>query len=109
MLSNSDFFVLDSKLALSIQPVVPVPRGNAVYWPFRPDARQVIDMTLGVLLSDPDEFEILGYLALPRCANVRRPHGLRVLHHHEARWPPSKVAIPTSQRTQLRARFHRRS
>jgi len=26
----------------------------------------VIDLTLGVLLSDPDESEILGYIALPR-------------------------------------------
>ena len=38
----------------------------AAYWPVRPDARQVIDITLGVLLSDPDEAEILGYVALPR-------------------------------------------
>ena len=31
--------------------------------PFR---REVIDITLGVLLSDPEELDILGYVALPR-------------------------------------------
>ncbi len=66
VLPYADFLVLDQKLTLSIQPVVPVPHGYSAYWPFRRDARQVIDITLGVLLSDPDEFEILGYVALPR-------------------------------------------
>ena len=66
VLPYSDFLVLDQKLALSVQPAVPVPSGYAAYWPIRPDARHVIDITLGVLLSDPDDFEILGYVALPR-------------------------------------------
>lgn len=66
VLPYSDFFVLDRKLALSIQPAVPMPSGYAAYWPIRPDSRQVIDITLGVLLSDPHELEILGYVALPR-------------------------------------------
>lgn len=66
VLAYSDFFVLDRKLALSIQPAVPVPSGYAAYWPIRPDSRRVIDITLGVLLSDPDELDILGYVALPR-------------------------------------------
>jgi hypothetical protein len=57
---------LDQKLTLSIQPAVPIPHGYTTYWPFRADKRQVIDITLGVLLSDPDELEILGYIALPR-------------------------------------------
>ena len=66
VLSYADFLVLDQKLALSIQPSVPIPHGYSAYWPFRPDARHVIDITLGVLLSDPKELEILGYVAMPR-------------------------------------------
>jgi len=73
VLPYSDFLVLDQKLTVSVQPAVPVPSGYAAYWPFRPDTRNVIDITLGVLLSDPDEFEILGYVALPRCVNGSRP------------------------------------
>ena len=56
----------DRKLTLSIQPAVPVPHGYTTYWPFAPDARRVIDITLGVVLSEPSDFEILGYVALPR-------------------------------------------
>ena len=66
VLSYSDFLVLNRKLALSIQPAVPVPHGYTQYWPVRPDSRSVIDITLGVLLSEPNGFEILGYLAVPR-------------------------------------------
>ena len=66
VLPYSDFLVLDQKLALSIQPAVPIPHGYSAYWPVRPDARQVIDITLGVLLSDSNDLEILGYVALPR-------------------------------------------
>ncbi len=61
-----DFLVLDEKMTLSVKPAMPVPNGYSAYWPFRPDKRQAIDITLGVLLSDPDELEILGYIVLPR-------------------------------------------
>jgi DNA invertase Pin-like site-specific DNA recombinase len=76
VLSYSDFLVLDQRLTVSVQPAVPIPHGYAAYWPFRPDGRQVIDLTLGVLLSDPDEFDILGYVALPRW--LAGPRTLRV-------------------------------
>jgi len=66
VLAYADFLVLDQRLTLSIQPAVPMPHGDGVYWPLRMDARQVIDITLGVLLSAPEDFEILGYVALPR-------------------------------------------
>ena len=66
VLAYSDFFVLDRKLSLSIQPAVPVPIGYTAYWPIEPDSRRVIDITLGVLLSDSIEVEILGYVVLPR-------------------------------------------
>lgn len=38
---------------------------NLPYWPIRRDPRPVIDMTLGVLLSEPADFNILGVIALP--------------------------------------------
>jgi hypothetical protein len=66
VLTYSDFLVLDQKLTLSIQPAVPMLSGYTAYWPFHPDERQVIDLTLGVLLADPKDVEILGYVALPR-------------------------------------------
>lgn len=66
VLPYGDFLVLDQKLALSVQPAVPVPNGYSAYWPFRADGRNVIDITLGVLLSEPEDAEILGYVALPR-------------------------------------------
>jgi len=61
-----DFLVIDEKLTVLVQPSVPMPYGLASYWFFRPDQREVIDITLGVPLSDDDEPRILGYLALPR-------------------------------------------
>jgi hypothetical protein len=65
-LAYSDFLVLDQKLTVSIQPAVPIPHGYETYWPFRRDMRPVIDMTLGVLLSEPADFKILGFIAMPR-------------------------------------------
>ena len=66
VLSYSDFLVLDKKLTLSVQPAVPVPHGYDTYWPLACDTRPVIDLTLGVLLSEPADFNILGFVALPR-------------------------------------------
>jgi hypothetical protein len=61
-----DFLVIDQKLTVLVQPSVPMPHGLATYWFFRPDQREVIDITLGVPLSDDRQPRILGYLALPR-------------------------------------------
>ncbi|HQI27882.1 MAG TPA: recombinase family protein [Sedimentisphaerales bacterium] len=61
-----DFLVIDEKLTVLVQPSVPMPHGLATYWFFRPDRREVIDITLGVPLSDGAQPHILGYLALPR-------------------------------------------
>jgi DNA invertase Pin-like site-specific DNA recombinase len=66
VLAYSDFYVLDRKLSVAIQPAVPIPTGYTAYWPIEPDSRNVIDITVGVLLSDPTELEILGYIVLPR-------------------------------------------
>jgi hypothetical protein len=72
-LAYSDFLVLDQKLTVSVQPAVPVPHGYETYWPLRRDTRPVIDMTLGVLLSEPADFKILGFIALPRFGLDSRP------------------------------------
>ena len=61
-----DFLVIDQKLTVLVQPSVPMPYGLSHYWFFRPDQREVIDITLGVPLSEGAQPRILGYLALPR-------------------------------------------
>jgi hypothetical protein len=66
VLVHEDFLVIDEKLTVLVQPSVPMPYGLAAYWFFRPDPREVIDITLGVPLSEGMEPRILGYLALPR-------------------------------------------
>ena len=63
---HEDFIVVNGDFTILIQPSVPVPRGYGAFWAFRPDPRPVVDITLGVPLSDGDAHEILGYLALPR-------------------------------------------
>ncbi len=73
VLSYSDFLVLDKKLTLSVQPAVPVPHGYDTYWPLACDTRPVIDLTLGVLLSEPADFNILGFVALPRWMAGEKP------------------------------------
>ncbi len=66
VVAYEDFLVIDEKLTVLVQPSVPMPYGFAHYWFFRPDRREVIDITLGVPLSEGDQPRILGYLALPR-------------------------------------------
>ena len=66
VLPYSDFLVLDQKLTVAIQPAVPVTWGYSAYWPIRRDGRQVVDVTLGVLLGDSEQVDILGYVVLPR-------------------------------------------
>jgi DNA invertase Pin-like site-specific DNA recombinase len=73
VLPHADFLVLDRKLTISIQPAVPVPHGYSAYWPLTCDERPVIDVTLGVLLSEPADFNILGYIALPRLLAGAQP------------------------------------
>jgi hypothetical protein len=63
---HDDFIVVNGDFTILIQPSVPVPQGYGAFWAFRPDPRPVVDITLGVPLSDDDGHEILGYLALPR-------------------------------------------
>lgn len=74
--SYEDFLVVNRSFTVLIQPSVPVPYGYSQYWYFRPDARGVIDITLGVPVSGPKGPEILGYLALPRL--LVRSRGIRL-------------------------------
>ena len=67
-----DFIVINQHFTVFVQPSVPVPDGYGAFWAFRPDHRPVIDITLGVPLSNGGKYEILGYLALPRLM-VREP------------------------------------
>lgn len=78
-----DFLVLNGRFTVLIQPSMPVPHGYSHYWYFRPDARAVVDITLGVPVSGPQGPEILGYLALPRLLVERR--GIRLFSTSEAR------------------------
>jgi hypothetical protein len=64
--------VINQKLTVLVQPSVPMPYGFDMYWFFRPDRRDVIDITLGVPLAEGVSPQILGYLALPRLL-VREP------------------------------------
>jgi hypothetical protein len=61
-----DFIVINRDFTIVIQPSIPIPYGYGESWTFRPDRRSVVDITLGVPLSDESGEEILGYLALPR-------------------------------------------
>jgi len=63
---HDDFIVINQDFTVLIQPSVPMPDGYGEYWAFRPDHRPVVDITLGVPLSNGGKYEILGYLALPR-------------------------------------------
>lgn len=78
-----DFLVIDEKLTVLVQPAVPMPYGLAHYWFFRPDQRNVIDITLGVPLSEGTEPRILGYLALPRL--LVQDHWIRLFSSSDSR------------------------
>ena len=59
------------------------PTGLRHYWFFRPDRREVIDITLGVPLSEGTQPRILGYLALPRL--LVQDHWIRLFSTSDSR------------------------
>ncbi len=69
---HSDFIVLNESFTVLVQPSVPVPYGYYTYWAFRPDQRSVVDITLGVPVSNSGKYDILGYLAMPRLVMPHR-------------------------------------
>jgi len=81
--NHDDFLVVNRKFTVLIQPSVPVPHGYNQYWYFRPDVREMIDITLGVPVSGPKGPQILGYLALPRL--LVRDRGIRLFGSSESR------------------------
>jgi len=81
--SHDDFLVVNGRFTVLIQPSVPVPHGYTQYWYFRPDMRSVVDITLGVPVTDPKGPQILGYLALPRLLVAKR--GIRLFGSSETR------------------------
>lgn len=68
----NDYVVLNGCFSVLIQPSVPVPYGYGYYWSFSPDQRVEIDVTLGVPLSNNNQYEILGYLFFPRMLMLSR-------------------------------------
>jgi len=67
-----DFWVVENRFSILIQPIVPMARGYEASWDFHPDQRHDVDLTIGIPLSCPRDFEVLGYLAFPRLMCRRR-------------------------------------
>ena len=62
----NSFVVVNERFTVRIEPAMPMPHGYGYQWFFRVDPRAVVDITLGIPLSDEHEPEILGYFPLPR-------------------------------------------
>lgn len=77
-----DYVVIDDSFSVLIQPSIPVPYGYSTYWSFLPDPRLEIDVTLGVPLSNNNEYSILGYMAFPRILTLNR--NIRVFNSSES-------------------------
>jgi len=63
---HDNFIVIDQRFTVLIQPSMPLRHGYSQYWFFRPDLRPVVDMTIGVPVSQEPPHAILGYLLFPR-------------------------------------------
>ena len=66
LVQGDDLLVIDNLFSISIQPIVPLAEGYEACWIFHPDQRMDVDLTIGVPLSCPREFDVLGFLAFPR-------------------------------------------
>ena len=64
--THQDLLIINGRVSVYIQPSLPLHQHDAPSWLFRPDHRQVVDITLGVPLADTQGGEILGYVAMPR-------------------------------------------
>jgi DNA invertase Pin-like site-specific DNA recombinase len=78
-----DYYVLNDKLSVLVQPSVPVPFGYHAFWAFRPDPRVEVDLTLGVPLASGKSSDILGFLAFPRL--LVDPFSIRLFSSSEGR------------------------
>jgi len=79
---HEGYHVLNECVSIVIQPSVPIPCGYHAYWPFLPDPRIEVDITLGVPLSNSGEYRILGYLPFARMLVAKR--GVRVFSSSDA-------------------------
>jgi len=66
VLTYNNFLVIDEMFTVRVEPAMPMPYGYGYQWLFRQDMRVVVDITLGIPLSDEDNPEVLGYFPLPR-------------------------------------------
>lgn len=66
IVQHENYIVIDNLFSLQIQPTVPIAQGYEAVWIFHPDQRAEVDLTIGVPLSCPSQFEVLGFLAFPR-------------------------------------------
>jgi len=66
VLTYNNFLVVDETFTVRLEPAMPLPYGYGYQWFFRQDMRVVVDITLGIPLSDEDKPEVLGYFPLPR-------------------------------------------
>ena len=66
VITYDNFLVIDEVFTVRVEPAMPMPQGYGYQWFFRQDMRSVVDITLGVPLSDEPEPTILGYFPLPR-------------------------------------------
>jgi hypothetical protein len=78
-----DFLVINRRFTVLVQPSIPLRHGYSDYWFLQPDARDVVDITLGVPLSGGRPYDILGYLALPRL--LVRDRCIRLFDSSESR------------------------
>jgi hypothetical protein len=62
----NNFLVIDETFTVRVEPAMPMSYGYGYQWFFRQDMRVVVDITLGIPLSDEEKPEILGYFPLPR-------------------------------------------
>ncbi|MFH1707093.1 MAG: recombinase family protein [Planctomycetota bacterium] len=71
-----DYVVLNESFSVLIQPSIPLVFGGRSFWPFRPDRRVDIDITLGVSLGLDPPHPVMGYFIFPRLLVKRAPFKL---------------------------------
>ncbi len=64
--AHQDLLIINRHISVCIQPSLPIRQDDAPSWLFKTDQRPVVDITIGVPLSDTQGGEVLGYLAMPR-------------------------------------------
>lgn len=63
---HQDLLIINRQISVCIQPALPLQQDDSPSWLFKTDQRPMVDITIGVPLSDAQGGEALGYLAMPR-------------------------------------------